>query len=53
MEERFMRRTTFALLAAVSAVFACLLTANAALAQGPAATIKAQDSPASGSIPPT
>src|SRR3954471_9191938 len=46
MEERFMRRTTFALLAAVSAVFACLLTANAALAQGPAATIKAQDSPA-------
>ena len=41
-----MRRTTFALLTAACAVFACLFTANAALAQGPAATIDAQDAPA-------
>jgi cytochrome c len=40
-----MRRTTFALLAAACALFACLFTAGAALAQSPAATIDAVDSP--------
>src|SRR5215208_2911073 len=45
MEESFMRRMTFALLATVSAVCTCLIVATAALAQAPAAAIYAQDSP--------
>src|SRR3954467_13943622 len=51
MEESFMRRTTFALLAAAGAVFACLFIASAALAQAPAATIDAHDSPTQGFSP--
>src|SRR5215207_2339468 len=39
MEESFMRRTTFALLAAVSAICFGLFTASVAGAQAPAATI--------------
>jgi PKD repeat protein/plastocyanin len=39
MEESFMRRTTFALLATVSAVCLCLFTASVAGAQSPAATV--------------
>ena len=48
-----MRRMTFVLLASACAVFACLFTANAALAQGQvAATIDAHDSPTQGFTPP-
>jgi PKD repeat protein/glucose/arabinose dehydrogenase len=44
---------TFVLLASACAVFACLFTANAALAQGQvAATIDAHDSPTQGFTPP-
>jgi plastocyanin/type 1 glutamine amidotransferase len=45
MEESFMRRTTFALAATAAAVCTCLFLATAALAQAPAATIDAMDSP--------
>jgi cytochrome c len=45
VEESFMRRSTFALLATVGAVCSCLFLATAALAQAPAVTIETQDSP--------
>jgi len=47
-----MRRTTsYALVTAAVTACCCLFLANAAMAQGPAATIKAQDAPTQGFSP--